>query len=147
MQKDRIRIILDNEPDLSTPPHTLPLLIDLFTGEEKQTSHQLDELCAHLLVCDACRSAAVFLLNVVKDHDHQNTITTNIDDIITRLAQAQHVLEADDYTKLGKYAETVVTQGGKLAAKQFPELASHLGVCQICSQIIEATIDSLEDEC
>ncbi len=131
-------------PDLSTPPHVLPLLVELFVGEKQQALSQQEQLLRHLAVCHYCRMAVVVLLRVEQEYDRRNNDPEEpARDLLMRFVRINDEIEAREahaFERMGAYAEAIVFEGRERAAQRFPDVAAHLNTCSDCCSALEATV-------
>ena len=131
-------------PDLLVPPHVLSLLMELFAGDRQQALSQQKQLLAHLATCHYCRTAVMVLLSYAQEYDHRNNNPEKpICDLLARFAGISHAIEAreaQEFERLGVYAEAIANEGQEKAAQRFPDVASHLNICPDCRSSIEATV-------
>ena len=131
-------------PDLLVSPHVLPLLMELLAGDIQQALSQQEQLLAHLKTCYYCRTAVMVLLSYAQEYDHKNNNPEEpTRDLLTRFANISRAIEARDaqeFERLGVYAETIANEGQEKATQRFPDVASHLNICPDCRLAIEATV-------
>src|SRR5690349_17691003 len=118
MKEDTTAIMPEIYPDLLVPPHVLALLMELFGGEVQQVLPQQKQLQEHLAICDYCRTAVIFLLDVARDYDHRNNNPEEpVRNLLKHFAQinreieAQEAYEAELMERIGAYAEAIVDEG------------------------------------
>ena len=144
------KAITEFGPDLLVSPHVLPLLMELFAGDIQQALSQQEQLLAHLKTCHYCRTAVMVLLSYVQEYDHRNNNPEEpTRDLLARFASISRAIdarEAQEFERLGAYAEAIVAYGREKAAQRFPDVAAHLKICTDCYSAIEATVASLTDE-
>jgi hypothetical protein len=149
MQEDNVIVVPEVGPDLSVPPHILPALIKLFTGEQQQVFPQQEQLLAHFVACSYCQAAFSVLLSCRLEYDRSNNDPEEpARDLLSRFAALNRSIEANEarvYERLGMYAEAVVSKGRDKAAVCFPEVAAHLKVCSNCCSALEATVISITE--
>ena len=144
MEEDDATIMSQVGPDLSAPPHVLPLLIELFVGEKQQALSQQEHLQEHLATCHYCRTAVVVLLHVEQEYDRRNNDPEEpAHDLIMRFVHISEEIEAreaHEIERMGAYAEAIVSEGREKAAQRFPDVAAHLRTCPDCCSAVEATV-------
>jgi hypothetical protein len=144
MNKDVSRVLSEVGPDLLSPPHILTILLELLEGDSVQIVAQQEQVVAHLLACDYCRTAVVIALNVAQEYDHRNNDSENpTHDLLVRFASINREIEActeSEYERMGAYAETIIAKGRKKANKQFHTLSEHIKRCRSCRSALEDTL-------
>lgn len=144
MRNDNRVPVTNIGPDLCTPPHVLPLLMDLFFGQMQQAYIPKEQLLAHLTVCHYCRTTLDTLLSIVRDYDQKIDASDGVSqELLERFIQIGHeieVSEAHQYERLGAYAETSVALGQRKAELRFPDVATHLKSCPDCRSTIASTV-------
>ena len=144
MKKDNAEVITEIGPDLLVPPHVLPLLMELFAGDRQQAFSQQEQLLAHMATCHYCRTAVMVLLSYAQEYDHINNDSEKpTRDLLTRFADISRAIEAreaQEFERLGVYAEAIVAEGREKAAQRFPDVAAHLNICPDCRSALEATV-------
>jgi len=145
MKKDNAAdVIIAAGPDLLVSPHVLPLLMELFAGDRQLAHTQQEQLVAHLETCHYCRTAVMVLLSYAQEYDHiNNNPEEPTRDLLARFAHISRLIEAceaREFERLGAYAEAIVNEGRKKAARRFPDVAAHLKMCADCRSMIEATV-------
>ncbi len=144
MKEDDTTIMSQVGPDLSVPPHVLPLLMELFLGERQQALSQQEQLLKHLAVCHYCRTAIVVLLRVEQEYDRRNNDPEEpARDLIMRFVRINDEIEAreaHEIERMGAYAEAIVSEGREKAAQRFPDVAAHVRTCPDCCSALEATV-------
>src|SRR6266851_5062601 len=131
-------------PDLLVPPHVLPLLMELFAGDREQALSQQERLLAHIATCHYCRTAVMVLLSYAQEYDHINNDSEKpTHELLTHFANISRAIEtceAQEFERLGVYAEAIVAEGRKKAARRFPSVATHLKICPDCRSAVDATV-------
>jgi hypothetical protein len=144
MKEDNAKVITAVGPDLLVPPHVLPLLMELFAGDRQQALSQQEQLLAHLATCHYCRTAVMVLLSYAQEYDHRNNNPEEpTRDLLTRFADISRAIEAreaQEFERLGVYAEAIVAEGREKAAQRFPDVAGHLKICPDCRSAVDATV-------
>ena len=137
-------------PHLFVSPHVLPALMELFAGERQQVFLQQEQLLAHLATCHYCRTAVVVLLSAAQEYDRRNNDPEEpARDLLVRFADISRTIEAreaQEYERLGAYAEEIVNEGRDRAAQRFPAVAAHLSICRDCCSALEATVAILTEK-
>ncbi|MGH2497348.1 MAG: hypothetical protein ACRDIV_21820 [Ktedonobacteraceae bacterium] len=138
------KAIAEFGPDLLVSPHVLPQLMELFAGDRQQAFTQQEQLVEHLETCHYCRTAVMVLLSYAQEYDHRNN---NPEEPVrallarfTSINRAIEAREAQEFERLGVYAEAIVKEGQEKAAQRFPDIAAHLNVCSDCRSAIESTV-------
>jgi hypothetical protein len=144
MKEDDATTMSQVGPDLSAPPHVLPLLMELFLGERQQALSQQEQLLEHLATCHYCRTAVVVLLRIEQEYDRRNNDPEEpAHDLIMRFVRISDEIEAREahaFERMGAYAEAIVSEGREKAAQRFPDVAAHLRICPDCCSALEATV-------
>jgi hypothetical protein len=140
-------VIPEVGPELLVPPHVLPILMELFAGDTQQALSQQEYLLAHVTTCHYCRTAVMVLLSYAQEYDRRNNNTEKpTRELLTHFADISRAIEAREareFERLGAYAEAIVAEGRKRAARRFPDVAAHLKMCLDCRSALEATMDSI----
>lgn len=108
-------------PDLLQPPHLLPTLVDLFTGED--VAAPTDAQITHIATCPYCRVTFTAFQQAIRD------------------AEAM-----ERYTQQAAYAEAVVLHGTAEAGRRYPDVVRHVERCQACRETVAETIAWLREE-
>lgn len=149
MEENNITAVSGIGPDLFSPPHILHLLMELFAGEKQQAISQQEQLIKHLLACHYCRTAVVVLLSLVQEYDRRNNDPEEpAHDLLVKFATISREIEAreaQEYERLGAYAEAIVFKGRYNANTRFPDVTAHLSTCNDCYSIVEKTVASLKE--
>ncbi|HJT59497.1 MAG TPA: hypothetical protein VJ761_23515 [Ktedonobacteraceae bacterium] len=141
MKKDNATTIREVEVDLLEPPHIIPILMEMFAGDRQQALSQQNQLLAHLIECQSCRSAVLILLSIAQEYDRRNNDSEEpAHDLLTRFASIECRIKEREYERFGTYIETIVAEGQDKADLRFPEIAAHLRVCSDCSAWLLVTI-------
>ncbi len=142
-KKDNI-VARTEKPDLLVPPHVLPLLMELFFGQMRQSHLQQERISAHLTVCHYCRAALRALLGMVREYDqskdNKNKVSDELLQYFVIICHEIEIYEARQYERLGAYAEAFVAQGQIKADLCFPDIATHLKTCSDCCSTANSTI-------
>jgi hypothetical protein len=137
---------LEPGPDLLAPPHMLAELMELFAGERHQALAQQDRLLAHLLVCEYCQTAVIFLFGVAQEYDRRSGDTTEpARGLREHFARIVREREASGYERLGAYAEAIVVQGREAVDRRYPGTAAHVSRCAQCRAALEETVAFLNE--
>jgi hypothetical protein len=127
--------------DLLSPPHVIPALMELFAGDRQLALAQQEQMFTHLVVCEYCRTAAMFLLGVAQAYDERNHDPGAVaHELLLRFAALDGKIEAHRYERLSVYAETIVAEGREKAAALFPALSAHLKACSDCRAMVDETV-------
>jgi hypothetical protein len=149
MEEDNAKIITVVGPDLLVPPHIHPLLMELFAGNIQQASSQQEQLLAHLATCHYCRTAVMVLLSYAQEFDYRNNDpekpTRDLLSHFANISRAIETREAQEFERLGAYAEAIVAEGREKAVQRFPGIAAHLKICPDCRSAVEATTASITE--
>jgi len=144
MKEDNAKVITAVGPDLLVPPHVLSLLMELLAGDRQQALSQQEQLLAHLTTCHYCRTAVMVLLSYAQEYDRRNNNPEKpTRELLMRFAGISRAIEAgeaQEFERLGVYAETIVAEGQEKAAQRFPDVAAHLKTCPDCRSALEATV-------
>lgn len=144
MEEDNANVITVVGPDLLVSPHVLPLLMELFAGNRQQAVSHQEQLIAHLTICHYCHTAVMVLLSYAQEYDRRNNNPEKPTiELLTRFADISRAIEAreaQEFERLGVYAEAIVAEGRKRAARHFPDIAAHLKICPDCRSALEATV-------
>jgi hypothetical protein len=138
--KDKVR------PDLLVPPHIVDELFHLVVGEWQPDSAQQEQLVVHLAECPYCRTALIVLLSADQKYERLNSSSeAAAHNLLTRFVTIHHEIEAQDYERMGAYAEAIIAKGREEADKLFPVLAEHIRRCSSCTSTLEDTLAFLNE--
>jgi len=147
MEEDKAKVIKAVGPDLLVSPHILPLLIELFAGDDQQAVSQQEQLLTHITTCHYCRTAVMVLLGYAREYDRRNNNpeepTRDLLACFANISRAIEVREAQEFERLGVYAEAIMVEGREKAAQCFPGIAAHLKICSDCRSALDATVASI----
>ncbi|MFI5422228.1 MAG: hypothetical protein ACHQ1H_14790 [Nitrososphaerales archaeon] len=130
--------------NIEQPPHILPALFDLLSGEGHPTSFEREQQLGHLAECKDCQDALRTLLAIELDQDRQVGITEKpIWKLISRLTSA--IEKEQIRNDIPAYIETIELRGKEEARKRYPRLAEHLQKCKSCRSMV-AGIQTLKHE-
>jgi len=133
-------------PDLLVPPHFVNKLLQLVVGDWQPDPSQQEELIAHLTECSYCRTALIVLLSAEQEYEKSNNSPeTSAHNLLMRFVTIHHEVEAQDYERMGAYAETIVAKGQEVADKRYPKLAEHIRRCSSCKATLEETLAFLKE--
>jgi hypothetical protein len=134
-------------PDLLISPHIVPQLIDLIAGQSHAGNDLQEQLVSHLTECEACRTALIILLDVAREADRRSNLPERAaSDVLARFVTIHQRLAAQEYERMGAYAEAIVARGKEEAGRRFPVLATHVEECPNCRMALEATLTFLAEE-
>jgi len=147
MEEDKAKVIKAVGPDLLVSPHILPLLIELFAGDDQQAVSQQEQLLTHITTCHYCRTAVMVLLGYAREYDRRNNNPEEpTRDLLKRFVDISRTIEAreaGDFERLAAYAEAIVAKGREKAAQRFPGIAAHVNICADCRVALDGTVASL----
>ena len=150
MEADNANVSTMIGPHLLEAPHVLPLLMELFAGDSQPAIAQEEHLVKHLTTCHYCRTAVMILLSYAQEYDRRNNNPEEpTRDLLKRFADISHeieereVREAQEFERLGAYAEAIVTEGREKATQRFPDVAAHLKICPDCRSALDATVATI----
>ena len=145
--KEKKATIMDKvRPDLLVPPHIVGKLIHLVVGEWQPDPSQQEQLIAHITECRYCRIALIVLLSAEQEYERLNSYPeVPVRNLLTQFVTIHHEIEAQEYERMGAYAETIVAEGREEADKRFPILAEHIRRCSICASTLEETLAFLKE--
>jgi hypothetical protein len=143
-RKKAIALLVHNSENLDQPPHMLPALIDLVSGEGHPTSYEREQLLAHLAGCTSCQDALRTLLAVELGQDRQVGITGEpVSKLISWLSDITEKTQMRN--DIPAYIEAIELWGNKEAKKRYPRLTEHLQKCKSCQSLVEG-IQTLKRE-
>ncbi len=146
MEDKRATVMDKVHPDLLVPPHIVDKLFHLVAGEWQPDPSQQEQLVAHLTECCYCRTSLIVLLSADQEYERLNsTPEAPVHNLLTRFVTIHHEIEAQDYEKMGAYAEAIIAKGREEADKRFPVLAEHVGRCSSCTSTLEETLAFLNE--
>jgi len=120
---------------LNQPPHILPQLIDIVTGEQQYTSAEQEQRWQHLARCMYCQAfTGIYLLEVIESEVEPGSSKERARKLLIKLTSVMHRVLAVD---IPPYVEMFVEQGGERAHQQFPMLGEHLPTCQACQAEVQ----------
>lgn len=145
--KEKKATVMDKvRPDLLVSPHIVGKLIHLVRGEWQPDPSQQEQLIIHLTECLYCRTALIVLLSAEQEYEKLNSYPeVSARNLLARFATIHHEIEAQEYERMGAYAEAIVAEGREGADKRFPVLAEHLGRCPSCKSTLEETLAFLNE--
>ena len=133
-------------PDLLVPPHIVGKLIDLIVGEWQPDPSQQEQLVAHLTECHFCRTALIVLLSARQEYERSSGYPEGpARNLLMRFVMIHHEIEAQEYERMGAYAEAIVAEGKEKADKRFTILAEHIRRCPGCKSTLEETVAFLNE--
>ena len=133
-------------PDLLVPPHIVGKLIDLIVGEWQPDPSQQEQLVAHLTECHFCRTALIVLLSAGQEYERSSGYPeAPARNLLMRFVMIHHEIEAQEYERMGAYAEAIVAEGKEKADKRFTILAEHIRRCPGCKSTLEETVAFLNE--
>lgn len=145
--KEKKAIVMDKvRPDLLVSPHIVGKLIHLVLGEWQPDPSQQEQLIIHLTECPYCRTALIVLLSAEQEYEKLNSHPEiSARNLLARFVTIHHEIEAQEYERMGAYAEAIVAEGREEADKRFPVLAEHLKRCPSCKSTLEETLAFLNE--
>ncbi len=145
--KEKKATITDKvHPDLLIPPHIVGELIHLVRGEWQPDPSQQERLVAHLAECPYCRTALIVLLSAGQEYERSSGYSeVSARNLLMRFVTIHHEIEAQEYERMGAYAEAIVAEGRAEANKRFPVLAEHIRRCPGCKSTLEETVAFLNE--
>lgn len=112
MKEDEVTIMSEIGPDLSAPPHVLPILIELFADERQPHPSQQEQLLSHLAICCYCRTAVLVFLSQWLEYDRRNNNpeepTCDLLEHFVNIHCLIEAREAQEYERLGVSAEAIM---------------------------------------
>ena len=86
----------------------------------------------------------IVLLSIEQEYERLNEPgETHAHDLLTQIAEIHLTAETLNYEQIGAYAEALVTEEKKEAARRFPVIAAHIKKCSVCQALLEEVLDSL----
>ncbi len=145
--EDKKATIIDNvHPDLLAPPHIVDKLFHLVAGEWQPEPSQQEQLVVHLTECPYCRTFLIVLLSADQEYERLNSSSeAPVHNLLSRFVSIHHEIEAQDYERMGAYAEAIISEGRKKADKRFHVLAKHIRKCSSCKSTLEETLAFLNE--
>ena len=145
--KEKKATIMDKvRPDLLVPPHIVGKLIHLVVGEWQPDPSQQEQLIVHITECRYCRIALIVLLSAEQEYERLNSFPeAPASNLLAQFVTIHHEIEAQEYERMGAYAETIVAEGREEADKRFPILAEHIRRCPSCASTLEETLAFLKE--
>lgn len=141
-------IVGEVHPNLLEPPHVLGTLIEFMVGERQPDFFQQEqqELVAHVVVCEYCRTAIIVMLTAAKEYEQSSEHPdTSVYDLLDRFVGMHHKIQSWEHEQMGAYAEALVAQGEEEANRRFPALAKHISACPDCQAALEDTVAFLHE--
>ena len=146
MKEKKVTLMDKVPPDLLIPPHIVDKLIHLVVGEWRPDPSQQEQLIAHITECRYCRTALIVLLSAEEEYERLNSFPeAAARNLLTQFVTIHHEIEAQEYERMGAYAETIVAEGREEADKRFPILAEHIRRCPSCKSTLEETLAFLKE--
>ena len=145
--KEKKATVMDKvRPDLLVLPHIVGMLIHLVIGEWQPDPAQQEQLIAHLTECPYCRTALIVLLSAEQEYEKLNDYPeVSARNLLARFVTIHREIEAQEYERMGAYAEAIVAKGREKAEKRFPILAEHIRRCSSCKSTLEETLAFLNE--
>ncbi|SRR6266487_6569515 len=132
-------LLPETDPDrLDMPPHVVPQLLDMVTGNWKLTPPTLEQLLAHLVECIHCQVFLGALIAVELHNDGlDETSREEVRRLLALVTRTSHETQAQE--ALGAYIEALESYSEAEASRKFPVLAEHLKRCKACQSSLEGT--------
>lgn len=120
---------------LEKPPHVLPQLIDLLTGQDQVLPAQQEQRWAHLAECAQCQEfLRRYLAKMIEDDKAQGNPEGQAPELLTQLTHLMHEQLKED---VPAYIETLEEQNEEEANRRFPRFAQHLASCRDCQAAVQ----------
>ena len=146
MKEKKVTLMDKVRPDLLVPPHIVGKLIHLVVGEWQPDPSQQEQLIAHITECRYCRIALIVLLSAEQEYERLNSFPeAPAHNLLMQFVTIHHEIEAQEYERMGAYAETIVAKGREEADKRFSILAEHIRRCPSCASTLEETLAFLKE--
>ena len=144
---EKLAAVMDKvHPDLLEPPHIVGNLIDIMNDERQIDLFQQEQLVAHLVECEYCRTTIIIVLSAALENEQSNDHPDPlVYDLLTRLVDIHHEIKSREYEQMGAYAEAIVAHGKKEANRHFPALVDHIRTCSRCQITLEETLAFLNE--
>ena len=121
-------------------------MFHLVRGEWQPDPSQQQQLVAHLTECPYCRTALIVLLSAEQEYERSSSYPeVPARSLLMRFVTIHHEIEAQEYERMGAYAEAIVAEGKEKADKRFPVLAEHIRRCPGCKSTLEETVAFLNE--
>jgi hypothetical protein len=134
----KTQVLPETDPErLDMPPHVLPQLIDMMTGDWQPGPPDLELLLTHLVACLHCQIALATLIALELESNLSSEAAEALRKLLTRLTTIIHETQAQH--ALGAYIELFEAQGEDEANNKFPVLAHHLKRCKACQSTLAGT--------
>ena len=146
MKDKKAAIMVKAHPDLLMPPHVVDKLFQLVAGEWQPDPTEQEQLAAHFMECPYCRTALIVLLSAEQEYEKMNDYPeVSARNLLARFVTIHREIEAQEYERMGAYAEAIVAKGREKAEKRFPILAEHIRRCSSCKSTLEETLAFLNE--
>ena len=146
MKEKKATVVDKVHPELLASPHIVGKLIHLVLGEWQLAPAQQEQLVAHLTGCPYCRTALIVLLSAEQEYEKLYSYPeVSARNLLARFVTIHREIEAQEYERMGAYAEAIVAKGREKAEKRFPILAEHIRRCSSCKSTLEETLAFLNE--
>jgi hypothetical protein len=135
MTKVTITQPLSGWESLKKPPHVLPQLIAILSGQDQELPAQQEQRWAHLAECIDCQAfLRSYLVKLIESDKAQDNAETLAPALLTQLTYIMHEQLKED---IPAYVETLETQNEEEANRRFSRFAMHLSTCRDCQGAVQ----------
>jgi len=130
---------------LHEPPHILSQLMEIVTGDWQPLPNEQQQLLEHLVECEYCQAALVWLVDAEYVEDNSSNSSGNLVPGLLAWQRESMQKKHAHYEQIAAYIETLEAQGEEEASKKYTVLVEHLQHCIDCRHLVEST-QTLFDE-
>ena len=135
MNKITVTLPTSGWESLVKPPHVLPQLINILTGQDQELPAQQEQRWAHLAECIHCQEfLRSYLVKMIEYDKEQGNPKGLAPELLTRLTHVMHEQLKED---IPSYVETLEEQNEEEANRRFPRFANHLSTCLDCQEAVQ----------
>ncbi len=135
MNKITVTLPASGWESLEKPPHVLPQLISILTGQDQVLPAQQEQRWAHLAECVHCQEfLRRYLAKMIEYDKAQGNPEGQAPELLTQLAHIMHEQLKED---VPAYVETLEELNEEEANRRFPRFAMHLAMCRDCQEAVQ----------
>ncbi len=135
MNKITVTLPTSGWESLEKPPHVLPQLINILTGQYQVLPAQQEQRWAYLAECVQCQEfLRRYLAKMIEYDKAQGTLEGQAPELLTQLTHIMHEQLKED---IPAYVETLEEQNEEEANRRFPRFAKHLSICRDCQTAVQ----------
>ncbi|MGI9061136.1 MAG: hypothetical protein ACR2H5_21445 [Ktedonobacteraceae bacterium] len=135
MNKITATLLASGWESLEKPPHVLPQLIDILTGQDQELLAQQEQRWAHLAECVHCQEfLRSYLVKTIEYDKAQGNAEGSAPELLTQLTHLMHEQLKED---IPAYVDTLEELNEEEANRRFPHFAKHLAACGDCQAVVQ----------